>query len=98
MQHPAQSRTVEGLTEDQAREIEDKQKALFTERKNRDPNLAGLATREELSALQTSAALPLHSTTQPGILALALSPGNAFTEPALVATGAITQLYYLSLE
>lgn len=78
----------EGLAAADLEEMEAKKQQLSTERRHRDPNLPGLATTGDLDSLAQAAAQPLHSPSQPGVLALALQPsGSPQEEPKLAATG-----------
>jgi hypothetical protein len=76
-----------GLDAEQLAAIEQRHKELVAARTNRNTNPEGLASSAEVSGMRLEASMPLHSTTQPGILTVALSPADG-GEPEVVATGA----------
>lgn len=77
-----------GLTAQDLEDMEAKRQQLSAERRHRDPNLPGLAAAADLDALTQATAQPLHSPSQPGVLAVALQPaGGPQEEPKVVATG-----------
>lgn len=81
----------DGLSEEQLVAIDAKYKVLFEARSARNAQPEGLATAEDIGALALDAARPVHSTTSPGILAVALAP-----EGSLVATGAVCLMIWSS--
>eukprot|EP00892_Ulva_mutabilis_P001038 jgi/Ulvmu1/10935/UM007_0114.1 len=77
-----------GLSEADIKDMEAARQHLSADRRHRDPNLPGLAAVSDLDSLAQAAAQPLHSPSQPGVLAVALQPSSGpQEEPKLVATG-----------
>ena len=76
-----------GLSEAQLAAVEARHAELVAYRTNRNAAPEGLASSAEVGELRLEASTPLHSTTQAGVLSVALPPGDAGAEPELVATG-----------